>query len=207
MEGTFTVNGTEIVSGSLAPGIQFNSDGTPSYTYVSDMAIEWANGAENMTGEDGEGTVISINMGNSGTNDGLTSLSGSFSTNYITQDGATYGSYAGVTIDEQGIVTAIYDNGETCPIAILPIATFSNTNGLTALSGNVWIESDSSGQALLSVAGTNGAGSISSNARESSTVDLATEFSNMIVVQRAYSAATQIITTVDEMLQELNNMT
>ena len=116
-------------------------------------------------------------------------------------------SYSGVQIDESGVVTALFDNGETRPIAILPLATFANPNGMEALTGNAWIETDSSGQALLKRAGTNGAGEISSNALESSTVDLATEFSNMIVTQRAYSAATKIITTADEMLDELTRMT
>ena len=171
------------------------------------MDIEWANGAQNMTGEYGQGTPISLIMGNVGTNDGLTSLSGNFNTNYIKQDGAKFGSYAGVSVDESGVVTALYDNGETRPIAILPLATFSNPNGMSALTGNAWIETDYSGQALLKMANTNGAGEVTSNSLEQSTVDLATEFSNMIITQRAYSAATKIITTADEMLDELTRMT
>ena len=171
------------------------------------MQIEWANGAENMTGKEGQGTPITINMGNTGTNDGLTSLSGNFTTSYIKQDGAKFGTYAGVSIDEQGVVTALYDNGETRPIAILPLATFSNPNGMSALTGNAWIETDYSGQALLKMPNSNGAGTVESNSLEQSTVDLATEFSNMIITQRAYSAATKIITTADEMLDELTRMT
>ena len=87
------------------------------------------------------------------------------------------------------------------------MATFANPNGMDALTGNAWLETDSSGQALLKQAGTNGAGEISGSSLEQSTVDLATEFSNMIVTQRAYSAATKIITTADEMLDELTRMT
>ena len=160
-----------------------------------------------MDGTAGNGTMITLDMGKAGTNEGLTNLSGDFNTSYIRQDGAKFGSYSGVQIDESGVVTALFDNGETRPIAILPLATFANPNGMEALTGNAWIETDSSGQALLKRAGTNGAGEISSNALESSTVDLATEFSNMIVTQRAYSAATKIITTADEMLDELTRMT
>lgn len=203
----FTVNGTEIEQGSVVPAIRFNSDGTPKYFNVDEMAIEWANGAENMTGDPDQGTRIKLNMGDTGTNSGLTNLSGSFTTNYIKQDGAKFGSYTGVSIGEDGVVTALFDNGETRPIAILPLATFSNPNGMDALTGNSWIETDASGQALLKQAGTNGAGEITSKALESSNVDLATEFSNMIVTQRAYSAATKIITTADEMLDELTRLT
>lgn len=202
----FEVNGT-IEKGSMVPAVRFNSDGTPKQFYVSEMSIEWANGAQDMTGGANEGTRIKLNMGNVGTNDGLTNLSGNFTTNYIRQDGAKFGSYAGVSVDEHGVVTALFDNGETRPIAILPLATFSNPNGMESLTGNSWIETDYSGQALLKQAGSDGAGQISSNSLESSTVDLATEFSNMIVTQRAYSAATKIITTADEMLDELTRLT
>ena len=204
---TFKTNTTEDQQGSIVPAVRFNSDGTPKEFWVNSMEIEWANGAENMTGESGHGTPITLNMGNVGTNDGLTNLSGNFTTNYIKQDGAKFGSYAGVSVDENGVVTALFDNGETRPIAILPLATFANPEGMESLTGNAWLETDASGQALLKMAGTNGAGEITSGALETSKTDLATEFSNMIVTQRAYSAATKIITTADEMLDELTRMT
>ena len=203
----FKTGENEIEQGSKVPAVRFNADGTPKYFNVDEMEVVWANGAENMDGSAENGTRIKLSMGNTGTNDGLTSLSGNFTTNYINQDGAKFGSYSGVYIDESGVVTALFDNGETRPIAILPLATFSNPNGMEALTGNAWIETDASGQALLKRAGSDGAGEISSSALESSTVDLATEFSNMIVTQRAYSAATKIITTADEMLDELTRMT
>ncbi|MBS6989822.1 MAG: flagellar hook-basal body complex protein [Azospirillum sp.] len=203
----FMVNGTEVEQGAVVPAVRFNADGTPKYFYVDEMAIEWANGAQNMDGDPDNGTRITLDMGNVGTNDGLTNLSGDFLTNYINQDGAKFGSYTGVSISEDGVVTALFDNGETRPIAILPLATFANANGMEALTGNTWIETDASGQAMLRQAGTNGAGEITAYSVESSNVDLATEFSNMIVTQRAYSAATKIITTADEMLDELTRMT
>ncbi len=207
LKNTFNVNNTDIEQGSCVPAVRFNSDGTPKYFFVNKMNIEWANGAENMNGDYKQGTPITITMGSAGTNDGLTSLSGNFNTNYIKQDGAKFGSYSGVSVSENGVVTALFDNGETRPIAILPLATFANANGMSALTGNAWIETDYSGQALLKQAKTNGAGTISANSLEQSTVDLATEFSNMIITQRAYSAATKIITTADEMLDELTRLT
>ena len=206
ISSTFTTNGLDEEQGSMVPAVRFNSDGTPKYFYVDEMSIQWANGAQNMDGSDDNGTTIKLDMGNTGTTDGLTNLAGSFTTNYIKQDGAKYGSYSGVTVSENGVVTALFDNGETKPIAILPSATFTNPNGMSALTGNAWIETDASGQPLLKQAGVDGAGEISGNALENSTVDLATEFSNMIVTQRAYSASTKIITTADEMLQELTQL-
>ena len=194
--------------GSKVPAIMFNSDGTPKTINVENMEIYWANGAQDMTGEVkvGDGVKIRINMGEENVSTGLTNLSGGFSTGYINQDGATFGSYAGVTVGDDGVVTAVFSNGETRPIAIIPLATFVNANGMEALNNNVWIATTESGNPLLTQATTGGAGEIVSSSLESSTVDLATEFSNMIVVQRAYSAAGKIMTTADEMLQELTNL-
>ena len=190
--------------GSQVSAILFNADGTPKTFGVTDLNVVWANGAKNMSAANGNS--VKISMGNVGTNDGFTQLSGDFTTSYIKQDGAKFGNYSGVNIDESGVVTAIFDNGETHPIAIMPLATFSNPNGMTALTGNVWIASDESGQAMLRQASSNGAGEITSYSLEDSTVDLANELSNMVVVQRAYSASTKIITTADEMLDELTRM-
>ena len=194
--------------GSKIPTVMFNSDGTPKTINVNAMEIYWANGAQDMTGDVklGDGVKIRINMGEENVSTGLTNLSGGFSTSYINQDGATFGSYAGVTVGEDGVVTAVFSNGETRPIAIMPLALFVNANGMEALNNNVWIATTESGNPLLTKATTGGAGEIVSSSLESSTVDLATEFSNMIVVQRAYSAAGKIMTTADEMLQELTNL-
>ncbi|MBQ9235815.1 MAG: flagellar hook-basal body complex protein [Alphaproteobacteria bacterium] len=194
--------------GALTPAVMFNSDGTPKNINIEDMEVYWANGAQDMTGNiaDGDGVKIKINMGNENTSSGLTSLSGNFNTSYINQDGATFGSYTGVTVSDTGIVTAVFSNGETVPIAIIPLAMFTNADGMEALNNNVWIATTESGTPLLTQAKSGGAGEIAASSLESSTVDLANEFSNMIIVQRAYSAAGKIITTADEMLQELTSL-
>ncbi len=194
--------------GAQVPAVMFNADGTPKEINVRDMEIYWANGAQDMTGEVklGDGVRISINMGEANVSTGLSNLSGDFTISYINQDGATFGSYSGISVGEDGVVTAVFSNGETRPIAIIPLAMFTSPNGMEALNNNVWIATTESGNPLLTTATTGGAGEIVSNSLESSTVDLATEFSNMIVVQRAYSAAGKIITTSDEMLQELTNL-
>ncbi len=204
---TFTYNGIAQL-GSTIPAIMFNSDGTPKTINVKDMEVYWANGAQDMTGNvaEGDGIRIALNMGYENTSSGLTSLSGNFNTSYINQDGATFGSYTGVTVSDTGIVTAVFSNGETQPIAVIPLAMFTNADGMEALNNNVWIATTTSGTPLLTQATTGGAGEIVASALESSTVDLASEFSNMIVVQRAYSAAGKIITTADEMLQELTSL-
>ena len=108
-----------------------------------------------------------------------------------------------IDVSEDGIVTAIFDNGETTPIAQIPLATFTDANSMSALTGNVWIETTGSGQPTLRTATQAGAGEITESSLEKSTVDIAEEFTDMIVVQRAYSAAARIITTADTMLEEL----
>ena len=88
----------------------------------------------------------------------------------------------------------------------LPIATFSNPDGLAAVSGNAYTASNDSGTAAIGEANLGGAGSVNSKSLEGSTVDLATEFTNLITTQRAYSASARIITTADQMLQTLEQI-
>jgi len=120
--------------------------------------------------------------------------------------GALFGALTGVRIDGDGKVIAQFDNGIEKPIYQLPIATFLNPDGLRSLNGNAYAASVESGTVALKVASQGGAGSVQSSALEQSTVDLAKEFSDMIIIQRAYSAASKIITTADEMLDELTRL-
>lgn len=204
LTNTFSFNNVEKAqSGSIIPAVSFNADGTPKEINTDKIAIEWGNGASDMTGNYYESSQINLYIGDANTANGLTQLAGKFTTNYVTQDGAKYGTYTGVSISEDGIVTAIFDNGETRAIAQIPIATFVDANALEALTGNAYIETTSSGNATLRTAGEGGAGVVSSNSLEESTVDIAEEFTDMITTQRAYSAASKIITTADSMLEEL----
>lgn len=190
-------------SGSIIPGTRFNADGTPKQINTDKIAIEWANGAKDMTGQYYESSQIDLYLGDNNTANGLTQLAGNYTTNFVHQDGAKYGNYTGVSVGTDGIVTAIFDNGETRAIAQIPIATFVDVNSLEVMTGNAYIETTGSGTAILRTAGESGAGTIASSSLEQSTVDIAQEFTNMITTQRAYSAASKIITTADSMLEEL----
>jgi flagellar hook protein FlgE len=165
------------------------------------ITVGWANGAADMDGS--ESSAISLFLGNYNSKDGLQQLAGDYQLNYISQNGNKFGNFAGVQVGEDGIVTALFDNGVTTPIFMIPIASFVNPNGMSALTGNVFQQTDTSGLPTVREAGTAGAGSIAGAALESSTVDLGEEFTSMITTQRAYSAAAKIITTADEMLDEL----
>jgi flagellar hook protein FlgE len=123
-----------------------------------------------------------------------------------TSDGSLYGEAVGVEIDRDGFVSATYNNGVSRKIYKLAIATFNNPDGLSAQDGGAFQVTRDSGNFNLKEPGTGGAGFVESGALEASTVDLALEFSNMIITQRAYSASSKIITTADEMLDELIRM-
>lgn len=134
---------------------------------------------------------------------GLTQASSKNVVQSVTTNGATFGNLTGVDIDADGYVTANYDNGVSRKIAQVAVATFPNPDGLRAASGDVFQVSLDSGTFNLKTPGTGGAGKLSPSTLEASTVDLSSEFSGLIVTQRAYSASSKIITTADEMLQEL----
>jgi len=124
----------------------------------------------------------------------------------IDQDGARYGELTGVEIGDDGTVLVSFDTDETLAIYEIPLATFPNANGLQAVTGNVYAATMESGAYLLSEAGTGGTGSIVASALEASTVDIADEFTRMIDAQQAYSAASRLITTSNDMMEELTNM-
>lgn len=134
---------------------------------------------------------------------GLTQVSDRSYIRAVTNDGVAVGSLTKVEVDNEGYVTAIFDNGVTRRVAQVAIATFPNPDALSPLSGNAYLPSNDSGTFSLNPAGTGGAGFIAAAALESSTVDLSTEFTGLITTQRAYSASSKIITTADEMLEEL----
>jgi len=121
----------------------------------------------------------------------------------INTNGTPFGNLTSININDEGFVAAEFDNGVTRQIAQVAIATFGNTDAMKAVSGNAFQVSLDSGTYNLKAPGTGGAGFISPSTLESSTVDLSAEFTGLITTQRAYSASSKIITTADEMLEEL----
>ena len=179
--------------------ITFNADGTlatPASGLVS-ITIPW----DATTGLNPQN--IDVEVGTAGESDGVTQFDSASSLISARVDGAPFGALTSVSVDELGYITALFDNGIQRKVFKLPLATFPNPNGLSAAPGNAYQITENSGLPSVLEAKTGGAGSIASSALESSTADLAKEFSNLITTQRAYSAATRIITTADDMLQEL----
>jgi flagellar hook protein FlgE len=150
--------------------------------------------------------AIDFNFGTPGLADGFTQFDTTSTLYGSTVNGTLFGGLTGVRVDEQGYVIALFNNGVENRLYKLPVATFLNADGLGPLNGNAYRASVESGGASFKNADVGGAGSISNLALEQSTVDMAKEFSNMIVIQRAYTAASKIITTADEMLDELTRL-
>jgi len=180
--------------------VVFNGDGTPATFDGAATPPALALGAWTSGAND---SIVSMNMGTSGVADGLTQFSSTYSVSFINQDGTQFGNFFGVKVDEDGIVTALFDNGETQMIYKIPIATFPNPNGLDTRTGTAFTQSEKSGDFFLRAAGEANAGTFAPSALEASTADLAEEFTSLIITQRAYAASTRIITTADEMLDEL----
>lgn len=194
-----------LASGTLA----FNADGSIDFgntsagllnaagTGFATITPNWTNGA---------GTApINLKMGSDKGFDGITQNSDAFAARY-SSDGGLLGDVTDVSVSKEGMVSAVFEDGSTRPIYQLALAAFSNPDGLTAIAGGAYIQSGTSGLASIGIAGAGGSGLIASKQLEQSTADVATEFTNMIKFQRAYSASSKIITTVDQMLQELGNL-
>ena len=145
--------------------------------------------------------AVALNLSNS--LGGLTQVASDSVTQSVDTNGTQFGNLTSVTIDDQGYVTAAYDNGVTRKIAQVAVATFQNPDGLTSVSGDNYQVSNASGTYNLKAAGTAGAGTISPSTLEASTVDLSQQFAGLIVTQQAYAASTKILTTADQMLQQL----
>ena len=184
--------GTTLAEGSM----NFNSDGTLNAAQDVDgnkniklSNINWGNGSNLQD--------IDIDIS------GLTQYSSEYNVTSVTQNGAELGLRTGVEIDRNGIVTARFSNGQTSALFKLPMATFTSPNSLTEQTGNAYIQTSESGSYNLREAGSGGSGLIEGSAVESSNVDIADEFTKMIITQRAYSASSKIIQTADQMTEEL----
>jgi len=204
------------VPGRLAAGqVMFNSDGTinlatttlfgaagaaPTLNLAASTAVgapaapAWADGL-GLAGQ-----TIDLDLTK------ITQYSSTSTVNAISNDGAGVGNIVAIEVSEEGVVSAIYDNSQIRTIAKVGIATFPNADSLAQVSGNAYRRTDDAGEMTIKEAGVGGAGRISPSSLEASTVDLSAEFTGLIQTQKAYSASSKIITTADQMLEELINI-
>jgi flagellar hook protein FlgE len=122
------------------------------------------------------------------------------------QDGYSDGTLDSTTIDPDGIITGIFTNGQSQILGRVALATFNNPAGLNKMGDNLFVQSNNSGDPQIGTTGTGGRGTFNPGTLEMANVDIAQEFSNMIITQRGFQANSKIISVTDEMLQELANL-
>jgi flagellar hook protein FlgE len=146
--------------------------------------------------------AITLNLGDYGSTSGVTQFAGTgYSLLGLTQDGVPPGSFSGVTTQANGNVVVNYNNGQTKTIAQIPIITFNAPDALQSQNGQSFTTTPASGSPLAKAASTNGAGNLVIGSVEGSNVDIATEFTNLIVAQQAYSSNAKVVTTANQMMQ------
>ncbi len=204
-------------SGPPANMASANPIGTGSVTFNSDGTMKNVNGAAPASGTFNltipwaastglASQSVAVNLGAVGGTSGLTQFDSASTLNGTSPDGSPFGSITGVTVSKDGSVTAQFSNGLSQAVYKVPVATFTNPDGLGQMNGDAYTATRGSGPANINQANTGGAGGIAAQTLEASTVDLATEFTNLITTQRAYSASARIVTTADQMLQELEQL-
>ena len=219
-----TANGTSLGSADVAFGTQGTPAGTisgisnivpgtgttvPDGTVVSGSAFAAGSPATlTLNANFGSGAQpITLNLGSYGQGNGLTQFAGTtYGLKSLTQDGAAPGSFSGVVTKSNGDVVANYDNGQSRTVAHVPLTLFTDPTALQRQNGQAFTATTASGGAQTLASGGNGAGNLLTSSVEGSNVDIASEFSKLIIAQRAYSANTKVVTTADDLLQQTLDM-
>lgn len=180
--------------------MQFGTDGslTSATTSSSSFSFAGATSPQSVAFDFGAGT------GGGGTGfEGMTQLGQASSVTELSQDGFGGGTVAGIHVEQDGTVTGTFSNGDHRALGQVAVARFASDDGLARSGQNLWQETTASGEPLVGAAGSGGRGAIVSGSLESSNVDLGQEFVDLIAFQRGFSANSKIISTADEMYQEL----
>jgi flagellar hook protein FlgE len=210
--GTWTYhvlgNGSEITGGT--PG-QNDEIATGNLTFSTAGALEsntlTAGGTVSFIGAN-PGQALAYDFGtpiaSGGTGmDGITQFGSPSSVSAQSADGYASGALSSIQIDSSGVVDGVYSNGQTIAIGQLAVAKFQSDTGLGQAGQNLWTATADSGAAADGQAGTGGRGALVSGSLESSNVDIATQFTDLIAHQTGFEASSKTITTADQMLQDL----
>jgi len=177
--------------------LTFDSNGTLTSPTGSVVGISFpgmADGASDLT--------FNWNLNGAGGSPTLTQLASASTNNAQTQDGFASGSYQQISVDSSGLIAAQFSNGQSSTVGRIAVASVPNVQGLVATGDNNFTTSVASGQATAGVAGAGGRGTIEDNALEQSNINISTEFSNLIVAQRAFEANAKTMTAFDTISQD-----
>jgi flagellar hook protein FlgE len=178
--------------------LTFNPDGTINAIAGNTATVSFTGATANQQ--------ITFDLGTVGKADGLAQFSGASGINFVAQDGYGAGGLTSVSVDQNGILSATFDNGQTRPLFQLSIARFPNPEGLESAGNQIFRATIASGPAAIATAGTQGNGTIVSSSLEQSNVQIAQEFIDLISTQRAFQANTRVITASDTLLGDLINI-
>jgi flagellar hook protein FlgE len=197
---TANLDGTDLAS--TTPGtVTFDSSGKlGTFTYPDSAS------ALTLTTAGGTTFGVTIDAGTPGTIDGISGFANASNAVVSAQDGYQAGDLTNLSVDARGVITGYFSNGVTRSLAQIALAQFSNPAGLVRNGDNVYTESANSGAAVLGFAGGTNSSTLTPGALESSNVDISQQFTDMIIAQRGFQANARVITTADEMLNELVNL-
>jgi flagellar hook protein FlgE len=196
IQGGTAGQNSEIASGSLT----FNTNGALQSETSASPGVSFVGATPNQPLALSFGTPISA--GGTGL-DGVTQFGSADSISSQSQDGYSSGSLSSLSIDNNGVVSGSYTNGQTIAVAQMAVAKFQNDQGLGQAGQNCWTASQDSGSAAIGTAGTGGRAALVSGSLEASNVDIATQFTDLIAHQRGFEANSKTITTADQMLQDV----
>jgi flagellar hook protein FlgE len=189
---TFDASGNLSATTIAAPGT--GGGAAPAAMDVSFTTPAWTNGAAANT--------INWDITDDNNTNSLTGFSAASATSSVRQNGSAAGMIDNITILKDGTIQATFGAGQTVAVGQLALASFNNPKGLVKLGSNKFGESQSAGIPNIGTAGTGGRGTLIGSALEQSNVDIATEFTQMILAQRGYQANAKTITVSDELLQD-----
>ena len=190
------------VSGGTAGNVEllgtsnlvFNSSGqlTSGGSFPFAPAVTWNNGST--------AQIITSDV------TGFSQFSSPNTVSSVAQDGTGGGSIVSFNIDSQGNLSALLDNGQRADIGTIALASFSNPEGLARRTGTILVETNGSGEPVIGTPGTGSFGALQSEALELSTSDLAADFIKLISLQRGFQGSSRMITSINDLLQEIVNL-
>jgi flagellar hook protein FlgE len=195
-------SGTTLVSGPH--DVDFNTAGE----LTTDSILLSATDLNDIPGTAGTWATsgLELDFGEGNEANRMTGASGQNSAAALSQNGSAIGTLVSFSVAQDGLISGVFSNGRNQPLGQIALAAFSNPPGMERAGGSMWRSTVNSGEPLVGVAGSGGRGTLAGGTLEMSNVDLAAEFTNLIVAQRGFQANSRIITASDEILQDLVNM-
>jgi flagellar hook protein FlgE len=179
--------------------IQFSGGGAITAGGSGSITLDYTNGASS-------GQVVTLDFGSATNPSPVTGYASSATLALASQDGSASGTLQSFSIGTGGTINGTFSNGRVQSLGTIRMASFPNAAGLAKMGSNLYRETSNSGVANTGDPGTGGRGTLAPGSLEASNVDLADEFTKLIVSQRGFQANARVITTSDEVLQEAVNL-